>query len=75
MPSKYKNKKKSREIDLAFSINKASSVYGCISLKKGYDSEHEALKSIVLRKNPPVFALRAYKCNDCGQWHLTRSYT
>lgn len=75
MPSKYKNKKKSQLVDLAFSIDKASSTYDCISLKKGYDTEHEALKSIILRKNPPVVALRAYKCNDCRQWHLTRSYT
>jgi len=44
--------------------------------KVGYGSKRDAHTSASMRINDPdstITALAAYKCPDCGKWHLTRN--
>ncbi len=75
MPSKYKNKKIKRILPEEPAFKHVAQETRCISLKNGYDTEQDALKSVILRERPLNIALRAYRCNNCHQWHLTRRYT
>lgn len=75
MPSKYKNKKTNQLFSPEPAFKNVVQEKKCISLKNGYDTEQEALKSVILREIPLNITLRAYRCNNCHQWHLTRRYT
>jgi hypothetical protein len=43
----------------------------CLSGKRGYRSEGDALHTASIRQRNGAGPLRAYSCLACGKWHLS----
>lgn len=47
----------------------------CVTLKHPYDREMQAMKAMkYLNKKYETKLKYAYKCPECGKWHLTSKY-